>query len=400
MLLFLYHITKPETSKPCSTSVCMDTRKIQQAFLHSGFKYLKVELEANVDPDNYPRETSCENCSEGMIDCGDCDGNGRVHPECAPCDGTGWAITNGKMGGKVECRDCGGSGRVEEDCPSCQGEGYYSCTDCSGGYVSSNEWEEGYCDDFEQRFRDELHGIEQRFVYLRVYHDGSVDTECTLTLRVDYLDKLPDIIKAFQATCRHFGRCDTENAGMHITLLEGYRYPRQSRLNQEKLANYKKHVSKLLLALVYLGSCGDMTRSFVFRDMRISDHTKYSAIYTHGDTCLEFRLFDTCYGKPETVFDYLAVIAKTLKFYTANPKKAVALRDAVSIAQSNTILNKHHCGGYAQLADIYNTRESRTRLFRELSHLVGEKGRKILSDISCLSPCAMSAELFTMLKYV
>lgn len=377
----------------------MDIYKLQQAFLHAGFKYLKVELEANVEPENYSQEIPCEHCSEGRVDCGDCGGDGRIQAECEPCGGDGWITVDQKQDRK-ECGDCGGLGSIEEDCPACDGDGYVRCNECTHGYVAANGWEESYYEDFEHRFREELHGIDEHFKFLRVYHDGSVDTECTLTMRVNFLDKLPDIIKAFREACLHFGRCDTENAGMHITLLEGYRYPREHQLDPVKMAIYKKQVAKLLLALVYLGSYGDTTRSFAFRDMRISDQIKYSAIYTHGDTCLEFRLFDTCYDKPDTVMSYLALIAKTLKFYTTNPKKAVALRDAMSIAQSDTILNKRHHGQYARLADIYNTRESRARLFRELSNLIGEKGRNMLSDISALSPCAMSNEMFTILKYV
>jgi hypothetical protein len=342
----------------------MNTQTLQKAFLHSGFKYLKVELEAQVNPEDYGG--SCEYCDEGRDDCGDCEGTGE---------------DNDEAGG---------------ECSACSGRGYFDCQECSGGY-NEPDWDT-YCEEFESRFRENLNGIDRHFRFLRTYHDGSVDTECTFTLRVDYLDELPDIIKAFRQTCLHFGSCVTENAGLHITLLEGYKYPRSRKLNQAKLSHYKKQVSKLLLGLVYLGSEGEYTRGFGFRDMRISAGDKYSAIFTHNDTCLEYRLFDTCYNEPERVFKYLALIVKTLKYYTADPQKSIGLHESVSDEASDRMLKKHKQSCYRELTAVYDTRQGRRRLFQELFYLVDARARRVLADIATLQPCLMSAELFTIIK--
>ena len=342
----------------------MNIQTLQKAFLHSGFKFIKVELEAQVDPEDYGG--SCEYCEDGRDYCGDCEGTGEDPREA-----------------RGECATCGG-------------EQYFDCQECSGGY-NDPDWDE-YCNDFEKKFREDLNGIDQHFRFLRTYHDGSVDTECTFTLRVDYLDKLPQIVKAFRQTCLHFGSCVTENAGLHITLLEGYNYPRTKKLNQAKLTHFKAQVSKLLLGLIYLGSDGDYTRGFGFRDMRISAKDKYSAIFTHNDTCLEYRLFDTCYDEPERILKYLALIVKTLKYYTADPQKAIGLYEGVSEERSDKLLKKHEQHCYRKLTAVYDTRQGRKRLFQELFYLVDDRARRVLADVATLHPCLMSPELFTIIK--
>ncbi len=342
----------------------MNTQELQQAFLHSGFKYLKVELEAQVEPVDYGG--SCEYCNQGRDDCADCEGTGEDDE------------------------------RPEAECLSCSSRGYFDCPECSGGY-SESDWNE-YCDDFATRFREGLNEIDQHFRFLKIYHDSSVDTECTFTLRVDYLDELPKIVQVFKQTCLEFGSCMTENAGLHITLLEGYRYPRTRKLNQAKLARYKTQVSKLLLGLVYLGSEGEHTRGFGFRDMRISARDKYSAVFTHNDTCLEYRLFDTCYNEPEHILKYLALIVKTLKYYTADPQKAIGLHEGVDDQTSDRLLKKHGQNCYRALTVVYGTRQGRRRLFQELFYLVDARSRRILADIAKLHPCLMSPELFSIIK--
>lgn len=376
----------------------MDTKQLQQAFLYSGFKYLKIELEADVQPDDYDRSYPCDYCDEGRNECGDCEGSGREAPSCDVCEGSGIILDDNDQ--EQECLDCSGNGYIEQDCESCSGEGYFSCDNCSEGYIDNNDWEEQYIDDFEMRFKENLNGIDKHFKYLRVYHDGSVDTEATLTLRVDYIDELPEIIRVFKETCYHFGCCETQNAGLHITLLEGYKYPREKKLNQAKLNNFKQEVSKLLLGLVYLASPDEQTRSFQFRDLEISDKGKYSAIYTHNDTCLEYRLFDTCYNEPDKILGYLTLIAKTLKYYTNNPKKRVGIAQGVSLESSDKLLKKHRYGKFEKLTEVYNSRQSRMRLFDELSYLVNQKTRNLLNDVRQLNPCLISAELFNLIKQV
>lgn len=374
----------------------MQTSKLKQAFLHNGFKYIKVELEAHVMPNYDSEPIPCSECNEGRIECASCDESGILTEECTRCQGTGTSEDEGQAQ-EANCADCSGAGTIEQNCTECEGYGYQPCSYCNEGYIHEDDVD-NYCHDFEQYFREHLKGIDKHFKFLKVYNDGSVDTECTLTLRVDYINELPEIIRIFKATCLHFGKCRTKNAGLHLTLLEGYLYPRQRKLNAVKMANYHKHVAKLLFGLIYLGSNGNVTRGFHCRDIRISDKEKYSAIYTHNDTCIEFRLFDTCYNHPERVLQYLALMAKTLRYYTDNPKKAVPIHGTLTTEMADRILKKNCRRDYAPLTEIYNSRQSRMRLFTELHYLLNDKARRVLADIARLSPCLMAPELFTIVK--
>jgi hypothetical protein len=235
--------------------------------------------------------------------------------------------------------------------------------------------------------------------HAHVYNDGSVDTEVTLTLHADHLCRLPDIIRIFAETCHHFGSCDTENAGLHITLLSDSKYPRKEKLDERKLSNFRKQVSKLLLGLVYLGSPNDSTRAFEFRDIEISSSRKYSAIFTHDSTCIEYRLFDACFNKPSYIIRYLELIIMTLRYYADNPKRFVKLNGMISLKKSDVILNKKYNGCYRKLSDVFETGESITRLCRELAYLVRPSQRLLLKcAYVCYAMEYMSKlELFSML---
>jgi len=209
-----------------------------------------------------------------------------------------------------------------------------------------------------------------RLKHAHIYYDGSVDTEVILTLCADRLEALPGIVSAFRETCRGFGTCDTENAGLHIALLPCGKYPVKDRLDERKIANFKKQVSNLLLGLTCLGSPDSSTRAFEFRDLEISSNRKYSAIYTCGDTCIEYRLFDACFDRPSYIIRYLELMGKTLHYYSDNPRRFLKLKDRISLKRSNEILNKDHRGCYRKLADVFRTDESIAQLFKELTYLV------------------------------
>jgi hypothetical protein len=366
----------------------MNYQHLQRAFLQAGFKYLKLEMEAQVDPRDFTTR-GCDNCDDGRVECGDCEGDGRLSEECQACAGRGFESD------KRTCGACAGEGTLSPDCPWCYGDGYLSCSYCDED--SEERLTEEYFEMFESRFREELDGRDGHFRYLQAYRDGSTDTEVTLTLRVDYLAHLPDILRAFKQTCLAFGDCETGNAGLHLTLLEGYKYPRTRKLNQRKMANYKRETAKLLLGLAYLASNGK-TRSFCYRDLRISASDKYSAIFTHGNTCLEFRLFDTCYDDPDRVLAYLTLMAKTLRYYTVERKKAVGIERELTLDTCDKILGKNYQQKSLELTDLYQSRESRVRLFDELYYLVNDKGRRVLTDFKQLNPSVMCPELFGLVK--
>ena len=354
------------------------TKEIASCFLANRFPYVKVELEANVEPDKYRSGSRCFICDGvGRRACGDCDGDGTVSTVCNICNGEGFVSDESK---RKPCPDCT-DGTVQTRCSYCS-EGYTDCVECDGrGYFDNNDWIDSYLDDFRDVFRKKMGSTMTLLEYSQIYYDGSVDTEVTLTLLVKHLDKIPGIIDAFRDTCYEFGRCDTGNAGLHIALLPEGKYPCKKKLDEGKLSNFKKQISKLLLGLTCLGSPNDSTRAFEFRDLEITSDRKYSAIYTHSDTCIEYRLFDACFYNPSYIIRYLELIGKTLRYYCDKPKRFLKLRDRITLKKSNEILNKAYRGCYRKLADVFRTDESIDRLFKERAYLVE---RKLKSWLGCV----------------
>ncbi|NDB80078.1 hypothetical protein EB155_09460 [archaeon] len=88
-------------------------------------------------------EEECDRCSEGSVECWDCDGDGDV--SCAECDGEktitchqcdGEGEEDGETcdscdgTGEIACEECDSTGRIE--CTGCYGEGTWDCTYCEG----------------------------------------------------------------------------------------------------------------------------------------------------------------------------------------------------------------------------------------------------------------------------
>lgn len=277
-------------------------QKSIRAIKNAGFSHIKLELEAQLDRD------------EGESECWECDGRGEV--SCSQCDGEG-AVEEQQYVGRdwrtnwVECDEC-------------DGQGERSCSDCYGhGTVegSSNYGDEGTCDQFIRDYVSKE--AREALVYGDFYNDGSVDSEYTFTIPIEKSQYLVEYINAFSALADEIGNgIDVDGSGMHISVIpaesEG-RYPvRNFEMPEEKLDNFQNEVTKLLPALFFLASNSHRSRNLGYRMPRVSNEDKYSAIYTHGGTCFEYRLFETCYERPEAIFDYIAVVANTLKFY-ANP---------------------------------------------------------------------------------
>ena len=191
-------------------------RRLTRYFLSTGFLYLKIELEANVEPDDYGRESTCDKCSgTGRRSCEQCSGTRHLEIRCSRCDGEG-VLINTENAHSHPCPDCE-DGQRETECDDCS-DGEVDCSDCSGSGTLENEnWHDDYHDAFLEAFEKKLGNTRDDLKYLRIYYDGSVDTEATLTLRVDYIKELPDIVRAFAQTCQAFGSCHTGNAGLHIT---------------------------------------------------------------------------------------------------------------------------------------------------------------------------------------
>ncbi len=257
----------------------------------AGFSHIKVELEGDIGRD-------------GSRDCYTCDGNGRE--ECDECNGRG-AVSTGQFVGT-------NSEEVIEECSQCYGDGMLDCDECEGAGTSSG-MDESDCQQFMRDYvtREAL----DHLIYSEFYEDGSVDSEFTFTIHIDHAEDVLQWIAAFNALADECnGSMDTSGAGMHITLLQGSRYPRTSgEIAGTGLRNFQTEVSKLLPALFFLASSNYDSRGLDYRPASIGSG-KYNAISTHDDSCLEYRLFETCYTRPEVFFDYIKTIANTLKFYT------------------------------------------------------------------------------------
>lgn len=276
-----------------------------QQIKDAGFSHIKVELEGDLGRDG---ERDCETCfGEGGYECDNCNGSGQV---------VDYDANRLELG--LDEDD-----EVYKDCEYCFGDGRVECDDCSGEGTHSHYIDEEDC---EQIMRDYVsRETLDRLVYGNFYEDGSVDSEFTFTVAIEDSEDIIEWINAFKHLAERAsedGHIDVTGAGMHITLLQSGDYDAQSSLNRAGMRNFESEVTKLLPALFFVASSGHQSRDLQYRYPRISGNDKYSAIYTHGDTCLEYRLFETCYDRPEAIWDFIQAIAQTLKFYT-NPELKV-----------------------------------------------------------------------------
>lgn len=282
----------------------------------AGFSHIKVELEGFMGRDYCENRLPCPNCS------------GKPDKECLNCDGLG--VSKG-----IECISCIGEGRII--CTLCVGRGHL------GAVSNTNN-----CTRYMKRAVSKA--AQNVLSYGMFYRDGSVDSEFTFTLPIEHSEYIIEYIEAFKAVarvCRPGRKMNVEGAGMHIAVIPtgcNGRYPTSVQLDSDKLNNFITQVTKLLPALFFLGSAGPKTRAYNFRPPQIS-HTKYSAIALHQGHALEYRVFDTCYDQPTVVFDYIKVIANTLRFYH-DPKLTVK-----SIGKQFGFATSHN------VADLYNTED-------------------------------------------
>lgn len=252
----------------------------------AGFSHIKVELEAQLGRN----------------------GSYNSAQPCTPCEGRGFITQlngQGMPSFNIECTDCHGRG-------------------ITGNGRSYSFGSESQCQDFISDHISEEARKAINFMYF--YNDHSVDSELTFTLPVKHSELILEVIAAWNLLAEKNGNgMNVEGAGMHISVLPTGNYPCRGTLPATKIANFRQEVTKLLPALFVAGASGDFTRLFNFRVPRISNSEKYSAIFTHGDSCLEYRLFETCYQRPEAIFEFIGVIARTLEFYIDPTKKVTTL---------------------------------------------------------------------------
>jgi hypothetical protein len=206
-----------------------------------------------------------------------------------------------------ECDYCGGNGEFENDYGDIE-----TCDDCDGlGRISTENNGETLSELFLANLKKEK--ISDRiFIFWDIYRDPSVDYELTYTIKTENAHLMPKIAQCF---IKCFENYNSRNAGYHIAVLNESYYPQATNtLAMEKVENFKNEVTKLIPALILLGSNHNKTRSFYFRKPQI-DRDKYSFIHILKSG-FEYRFFDACLDNPEKVLDYIKVIAKTLDFYS------------------------------------------------------------------------------------
>lgn len=293
----------------------MSVKSTVEAIKDAGFGYVKVELEAQLrrpyDSDEGEYE-DCPDCDNGYVDCDECNGDGYVEVELTRPDGSTSEMTE-----EVTCDDCYGDGH--HDCSNCEGSGEVY-VEYEGGDFGSVE----YCEDFiMEQLSDEA---KSALIYKRFYNDGSVDSEFTFTISIDKVKVLPEIIDSFNKLAEAVGNgMDVDGAGMHVAVLpheNNGRYPVPSSFEMpaDKLQNFTTEVTKLLPALFIAATSGNFTRGLNYRHPKI-ERDKYSAIHIVSGRCFEYRLFETCYQRPEAIFEYLQTIARTLEYYKDPTKK-------------------------------------------------------------------------------
>lgn len=295
----------------------MSVKSTVEAIKDAGFGYIKVELEAQLRrpyEDNDGEYVTCSDCDgDGHHQCEECDGEGYNEVELTRPDGSQSDITE-----EITCDDCYGDGHI--DCNECDGSGeVYEEYGSEGDFGNVEQCQEFILDNISKEAKDAL-------IYGRFYNDGSVDSEYTFTIPVEKVNLLPEFVDSFNKLAEAVGNgMDVDGAGMHIAVLpheSNGRYPVPSsfEMPSDKLQNFTTEVTKLLPALFLAATSGNFTRALNYRNPKI-ESDKYSAIHIVNRRALEYRLFETCYQRPEAIFEYLATIARTLEYYKDPSKK-------------------------------------------------------------------------------
>lgn len=267
---------------------------------------IKVELEAQFGR-HLNTSAYCSVCVSGRIDCPECQGTAE--------DSDGGA-----------CESCN-DGRVS--CPLCNTRnGFYDNAECHKFLMK--ELEKLGLAKYRGRSKHRLgHGVTTSWwptaplAYAEFYIDGSVDSEFTFTIMLDNpknIFLLPKIITIWNKLGRAIGNgCDVAGAGMHMALIndEDGDYPTRNG-DPEPYDNFSKEMLLLMPALYFLGASCSNSRGLNYRYPGIGWDSHRAAIdYRNG--ALEFRVFDTCYKRPEAILDNVVVIKNCLKFWADQP---------------------------------------------------------------------------------
>lgn len=340
-----------------------------------GATHLKIECEAQLGRGGYDDydDSYCDHCDEGSVECGECYGSGEF--DCSNCDGSGSITDPHDSTHTIDCPECSGIGRI--GCGECE-DGYYTCGECDGNWERSRSSSDDeswgnplVCLDYilnylglapDAQYVDneiaERANASDWLRYIRFYNDHSVDSEVTATIDLrnhENVFKSVDLINAFASFAEAVGGTfDTSGAGLHMAFIfnEDGHYPdNSSRLPDDQLLNFSRSMKQLLPALYFLGATNETTRDLHYRQPNISTglnpvegyngfdrNHKYSAIYYRGHA-MEFRVFDTCYDRPEQVLDNFVVMSNSLKFLS-DKYKSPGLEKKIARYQFGNDLNR------------------------------------------------------------
>ena len=263
--------------------------------------------------------------------CSDCDGNGSR--ECADCNGLGWQVDS--------------EGFENDECTTCESRGAYNCTTCAGNGRTARDGQVDWSSDsiafqwFVDRLATRL-GQEKRrtptqnydtdifpwLSFAKLYYDGSVDTEVTFTVRLDNEENIfliPEVLEVYKEMAETIGRgLDVRGAGMHTALIfdEDCRYPNTSSFpyTETQKDNFQRSISQLLPAFYFLATATQRSRAIgSYRPPVVGGSGKQTAIGYNGGA-IEFRIFDTCYERPEATLDNIVVLKNVMQYMSSRYK--------------------------------------------------------------------------------
>lgn len=318
-------------------------QKAVESIKNAGFSHIKVEMEADLGRD-------------GERDCDECDATG--HENCPDCEGEGYTDTG-------DVTRVSGT-EVLAECSLCYGDGEVDCEHCDGTGRSGSYTEESVCEEFLREWVPA--DVLERLTFGKFYEDGSVDSEFTFTVPIDNVEDVIVWMKAFNALAADIGEdMDTTGAGLHISIIPNEargEYPCETgTLDSDGMRNFQSEITKLMPALFFLASSGHSSRDLRYRYPTVS-RDKYDcpmdavAVCTHGNSCIEYRVFETCYDRPERFYDFVQVIANTLKFYTDSSLKVKQLGKKFGFQESGS-----------SVARFYDTTEQLRILNATVKHL-------------------------------
>jgi hypothetical protein len=301
---------------------------------------IKVELEAQLNRNTaQPISGTVEDSEE----CDSCNGSGN-------CDCGGYDCSD-------SCEDCAGTGLVPGTTGSWQNE--IHCQDHIleqlvplGLAVERTEQEiaNGESPHYHRHGGLGKYKEAGALKFGEFYRDGSVDSEFTFTVMLDNPENIflvPKIIEIFAKLATDMGtQMDVAGAGMHTAFInhpEGlYGQPGTNTANPEHMTrfrNFRKSMSMLLPALFFLASDSDRSRRVGYREPRVSDQDKYSAIaYRLG--AIEFRVFETCYDNPEQILDNFVVMKNCMRYWSRIYKSPGIDKKISSLYFGNDLDNK------------------------------------------------------------